>query len=68
VTPDLRTGFAGDAGLERRADGGFFIFQCPAGSGASGASGGFFIFFLTLPPVRSPATDCGCWKMYSEKV
>jgi hypothetical protein len=38
----------------------FFQLSCGTGtSGASGASGGCFYFFLTFPPARSPATNCG---------
>jgi hypothetical protein len=38
------------------------------GSGASGGSGGYFYFFLTFPPARSPATNCGYLCLHPEEV
>ena len=37
------------------------------GSGASGASDGYFIFFLTFPPARYPVMNCGYLCLYPEE-
>jgi hypothetical protein len=63
-------GLAGHGGHGGRGDGCFSLFQLSGGSGASGASGvsgGYFYFFLTFPPVRYPATDCGYLYLYPEE-